>query len=119
MSPADMEAAFVKWQPVLNEISFPGFVFKLVTDGPHAFLLRATFVAADGSVQTTRKWRLSHVMAKSEFVQTAMKLVLTALEHEARERFLYRGQAVFGPHFDVEALHELAAAGRFDGRGAP
>lgn len=56
---------------------------------------------------TGRKWRLSQHMTKSEVIQTAFKAVLTALEHEARENFKYKGKAIFGPHFDVDKLCEL------------
>lgn len=58
--------------------------------------------------QTSRKWRLSEYMTKSELVQTALKAVLTAEEHEARESFRYRGKAIFGPHFDVDTLFAIA-----------
>jgi len=57
--------------------------------------------------QTGRKWYLSPFMTKSEVVQTALKAVLTAEEHEARESFRYRGSAIFGPHFDVDSLVKL------------
>ena len=53
---------------------------------------------------TGRKWRLSPHMTHSEVVSTALKAVLTAEEHEAREHFLYRGKAIFGPHIDVDSL---------------
>lgn len=43
-------------------------------------------------------------MVKSEVVATAMKAVLAAEEHEARELFKYRGKAIFNPHIDVDAL---------------
>ena len=55
-----------------------------------------------------RKWRLSPHMTDSEIVGTALKAVLTAEEHEARENFLYRGRPIFGPHLDVDQLWELA-----------
>lgn len=54
-----------------------------------------------------RKWLLSKHMTKSEIIQTAFKAVLTAEEHECREAFTYRGTAIFGPHFDVDALVSL------------
>lgn len=56
-----------------------------------------------------RKWYVSSFTTDSEIVQTALKAVLTALEHEARENFLFDGRAVFGPHYRVERLHELAS----------
>lgn len=55
-----------------------------------------------------RKWLLSPHMMKSEIIQTALKAILTAVEHEAREAFLYRGRAIFGPHFDVDQLWEIS-----------
>jgi hypothetical protein len=54
--------------------------------------------------QRSRKWQLSYHMTRSEIVQTALKAVLTAEEHEVRENFRYRGKAIFGPHFDVDEL---------------
>lgn len=70
---------------------------------------------------SSRKWALSFNMTRSEVVLTAFKAVLTALEHEARENFLYRGRAILGPHFDVDLLHELCGLGdaALDVREAP
>jgi hypothetical protein len=66
---------------------------------------------------STRKWPLSFYATDSEVVGTAFKAVLTAIEHEARESFKWMECAVFGPHIDVRALHEVA--GRLDVRAAP
>ena len=57
-----------------------------------------------------RKWFLSPHMTESEVVGTAFKAVLTAEEHEAREKFKWRDRAVFGPRIDVESLWEAAGA---------
>lgn len=57
-----------------------------------------------------RKWRISEHATKSEVVQTAFMAYLAWLEHEARETFRYRGEAIFGPHFDVDTLAVLAAS---------
>lgn len=46
-------------------------------------------------------------MTKDEVVSTALKLVLTAYEHEVREKFLYKGERIFGPHFDVDFLADV------------
>lgn len=69
--------------------------------------------------QHTRKWLLSLHMTKSEIVQTCFKLVMTSMEHRAREGFTYRGKRVFGPHFDVDALFQICADKRFDVRQSP
>ena|SRR5208282_1686009 len=52
-----------------------------------------------------RKWLMSEHMVKSEVIATALKAVLGAEEHEARELFKYKGKAIFNPHIDVEMLH--------------
>lgn len=106
-------------QNVLDEVQYKDwefFVFPLGDgEADSKAFLRVQFMA-DGKVQKGRKWLLSSHMTKSEIVQTAMKAVLTALEHEAREEFTYKGETIFGPHFDVEALCELAKVKREDRR---
>ena len=57
--------------------------------------------------QHGRKWQISPFMTKSEIVQTAFKAVITSQEHVAREFFMYKGERVYGPHYDVEKLVEL------------
>lgn len=54
-----------------------------------------------------RKWLISEHMTNSEIVMTVFKAVMTAVEHEAREQFLYKGQAILDPHYDVDRLVEL------------
>jgi len=56
-----------------------------------------------------RWWRLSPHMTDSEVVATAFKAVLTALEHEARESFKFKGQAVYDSHLSVHQLAQLSA----------
>ena len=104
-------------QALLSLISFPGYTFLLVGNFIGATYLQATFHApcnlSGGKPvkQTTRKWQLSAHMTPSELVQTAFKCVLTSVEHEAREQFLYRGKPIFGPHFDIERLVDLCEQG--------
>lgn len=78
-----------------------------------ALYFQAHFPDADlvtGEVETQhgRKWILSEHMTRSEIVTTAFKAVITAEEHEIREKFRYKKRMIFGPHFDVEALWEVA-----------
>lgn len=54
-----------------------------------------------------RKWFISQHATRSEVVQTVLKAILTALEHEAREHFRYKGRAIFAPHFSVDGLVAL------------
>lgn len=66
-------------------------------------------VTGDPADQHGRKWYVSSHSTKSEVVQTVLKACLTSAEHMVREHFTYRGVRVFGPHFDVDRLVELAA----------
>lgn len=54
-----------------------------------------------------RHWLLSTHMTDGEIVQTAFLAIMTAVEHEMRETFLYEGQAIFDPHYDIAKLVEL------------
>lgn len=96
-------------QAILEDCDFGDWSFTVGGD-PDAFLyLQVGFDSpcARTGEQTFckgRKWLLSPHMTKSEIVQTVFKACLTALEHEAREDFRYRGQQIFAPHFDVERL---------------
>lgn len=113
MSPLDINT-------ILGEVSFPGYTFQV--GGTDRFWIRASFtekcsVTGVVGAQHTRRWYVSKDATKSEVVQTAFKCVLTSIEHEARESFKYRGKAIFGPHFDVDALHRICAARELDYRG--
>lgn len=103
----------------LASVSYRDWVFHLGKEPDGRLWLQVRFVA-DGEDQHGRKWMLSPCMTKSELIQTAMAAVITAQEHEAREHFLYRGKAVFGPHFNVDKLAELCTDGRaLDVRAEP
>jgi hypothetical protein len=64
--------------------------------------------------QHTHKWLISTYATKGEIVQTCFKLVMTSMEHRAREGFLYRGRRVFGPQFDLDALWSIADGEHLD-----
>lgn len=87
---------------VSANIQYKDWSFYVGRNGSTAYL-QAQFVD-EGKRQHGRKWMLSEFMTKSEIIQTALKAVLAAEEHEAREKFLYRGKSIFGPHFDVDEL---------------
>jgi hypothetical protein len=59
-------------------------------------------------VQKGRKWYVSKYSTPAEVVQTCFKAVITALEHEAREQFKYKGVAVLQPHMDLDMLVQQA-----------
>lgn len=55
-----------------------------------------------------RKWLISFHSTESEVILTALKAVLTFLEHEVRESFLYKNLALFHPHPNLDDLLEIA-----------
>ncbi len=102
---------FEQLEAAIAEISYEGFEFLLREDDTRPYLQ----VQCEDTCTNTgepytwrsRKWFLSPYMTKSEVVQTALKAVLTCVEHEARERFKYQGEAIYSPHYSVDALWAL------------
>jgi hypothetical protein len=93
---------------ILEEIVYEDWQVNLHDDNDHWYL-QVVFNACDlgrgrFTKQYGRKWRVSPHMTKSEIVSTAFKAVITAVEHEARENFRYKGKAIYGPHLDVDQL---------------
>ena len=110
---SDLKAKRMNLQILVDQITYKNWSFYIGRKG-EVFYLQIHFLAADNeagtdslAVQKGRKWMLSEFMTKSELVQTALKAVITAEEHETRELFLYRNKPVFAPHFDVEDLHRI------------
>ena len=99
---------------LVRAVQYPGLTFRVEDAGlKHAFI-QVQFVAPD--VQTGlqqswkgRKWYVSEHAIEAEVVQTCLKAVLTAIEHEAREQFMFRGVALFHPHISLDALMTAAA----------
>jgi hypothetical protein len=97
-------------------LSHPDYIFELVTEGGVPFLR----VVCPRGVNTQdptqsfawrgRKWRLSPHMTAGEVAQTALLASLAAAEHEMRELFKVDGVAVFGPHWDLDALVDAYSA---------
>lgn len=98
-------------EDILADVTFPGYTFIVGGEQAVWYYIQARFCNRHGQAQYTRKWYVSHNACKNEVVQTALKCVLTSVEHEAREVFRYRGRSIFGPHFDVDKLHALCASG--------
>lgn len=100
---------------LLFDVTYENFVFH---SGPlgDGFFLQVEFLAPDNSIQAHvgaydwkgRKWYVSAHSTDSEVILTALKAVLTALEHEAREKFKFRGRAILHPHPDLEVLWQVA-----------
>lgn len=108
-------------QDLLAPVAYRDWSFFVGADAGGRRYLQVRFnkacsVTGKSCEQHGRKWWLSAHMTRSEVVATALKAVLTAEEHEAREAFRYRGEAIFGPHHDVEALVDMCRAGRQERR---
>ena len=97
---------------IVADVKFRDWLLKLFHRDGRGYLLQVVFRDERGTVWKGRKWYVSAHATRSEIVQTCLKAVLTACEHEARESFRYRGEAIFGPHHDVEALRGIAQAKR-------
>jgi hypothetical protein len=100
---------------ILKSCTFPGYAWhSKPTEGGH--LVWASFNAPCSITGTTedwitRKWYVSQFACYSEIVGTLFLLVMTALEHEARENFKVDGVPPFDPHMDVRFLRSAREAG--------
>lgn len=100
-----------RFDDVLTRVSYPKFYFVVgVVNGSYYMQIECNDKCNVTDAEITwksRKWNLSVHMTDGEIVQTAFKAVLTAMEHEVREKFTYRDVAIFDPHYDIEKLVEL------------
>lgn len=104
---------FEELEAVLRDIRFMDRRFVAMRKGD-GFLVQLQYEEADvdsGKVelQKSRKWYVSRHSVKSEVVRTCLKAAITSMEHLVREHFLYQGQRIFSPHYDVDQLVALAA----------
>ena len=106
------DSDFERFQNLIQKCSFPEYelVVKRNTFGAPYLQVQCKNgvcnVTGSSFPWNGRKWNLSKYMTDSEVVNTAFKAVLTAVEHETREKFLYRAKPIFGPHMDVDFLAE-------------
>jgi hypothetical protein len=108
---AHPQIAIQRFNEVLARVRYPTFYF-VVSESKGSLYLQIQCddkcnVTGNDTRWQSRKWLLSVHMTDGEIVQTAFKAILTALEHEAREKFTYRGFSIFDPHYDIEALVSL------------
>lgn len=111
--------ALQDFKAIIDRIAYKDWRFD-VSSMNDVFYVQIVFDAEDAETklvgrQYGRRWFLSPHMTDSEVVSTCLKAVLAAEEHEAREQFTFAGEAIFGPHFDVQHLHELAKQHRNGG----
>lgn len=98
---------------IVAQCSFEDWLIEVKLDGTRPYLQVHCLNGKDADTGlpiewTGRKWQLSHHMCKNEIVTTAFKAVVTAMEHEVKENFRYRGVAIFNPHLDPDRLAEFA-----------
>lgn len=103
-------------QSYLQDVQYLNWKFSVFMDDDRPYLQLGFWeqdARSTGELvwQTSRKWLLSPHMTKSEVVQTAFKAVMTAVEHETREKFCYKKQPIFNPHYNVDLLFELCSKG--------
>lgn len=97
---------------VVAETTYPGYEFDLCWLDEGVYGVKGRFKApcsvrgGEPVWQHTRMWVLEHPTVGA-VVGTLLKLVLTSLEHEAREMFLWKGKRVFDPHTDINALFAI------------
>lgn len=97
----------------VERVEYKDWEFNVGVESSGAPFLQIVFEdptqPAGARTQYCRKWLLYRTMNQSEAVRTAWAAVLQAEEHEARERFRYRGRRIMGPHFDVDKLVDFYA----------
>lgn len=86
----DTEVKYKDWRFVISQRDVMGHMGVVDTD----LRLRAEWIGEDASTgkpdkQQSRWWPLSAHMVKTEIIQTALKCVFVAEEHEIRETFKY------------------------------
>lgn len=100
---------------VVSKVAYPPWTITVRQDGPRSYLqIRDDHgvcnVTGGSKPWSGRKWMLSPHMTDTEIVKTALKAVLSAVEHETLENFKYEGVAIFDPHIRVDDLLALRAA---------
>lgn len=92
-------------QQVVNHVSFPDYIFRVKDDGWMVFVQgvynEADTVTGKMELQKTRLWLIADTDTEDEIVRTLFKLVMTSMEHKAREWFKYDDTAIMNPHFKV------------------
>ena len=107
----EQNSSFLYYKGVLQNITVGDFSLWLCESQKGTHYLQIRFIERDNfdlnleaCTQYCRKWLLEPTMSTKDVVRTAYKAYQAAVEHEAAERFLYKGEAVYNPHLDVEFL---------------
>lgn len=95
-----------EWTEAIKQLEYRDWSYQILGAPDHEYL-QITFFA-DGEDQYCRRWVLDNSMSASDIIRTAWMATMAAEEHEARERFKYKGRKIFGPHFNVDQLVDIA-----------
>ena len=108
---------------LVQDVKFNDWAFLVKTTEDKTPYLQIKFYAPGSfsdsnelELQSCRKWQLSYHMCDEELISTAFKAMLAAVEHEAREQFLWRGHAIYRAHYDIYELYELSKRNAVDKR---
>jgi hypothetical protein len=117
----DTKAVVPRWQfvqSVVDKVEFPDYLFKVINVEDHDNIFvqgeywEADTVTGKPELQKTRRWLIESKDTEDEIVRTLFKLVMTSMEHKAREWFKYEGYSVMNPHFSVQQYLGLMKAGK-------
>ena len=92
-----------EFQNIIDRISYKEWRFYVKQIQPGVLYLQLAF-EDNNEEWKSRKWLLSEHMTQSELIQTAFLAIMTAEEHETREKFLFDSIAVLGPHYNLVEL---------------
>lgn len=104
----------VQIREIVSNCKFEDWLLEVKMDGDRPYLQVHVLNGKDSETGlpmewTGRKWMLSPHMVPNEVVTTAFKAVMTAMEHEIRESFRYKGVAIYNPHLDPDALVDFVS----------
>lgn len=107
-------------ESVVRDIVYKDWAVRIKPLGD-GYFIQIIFIANDCKTglpeqQKGRKWYVSPYSTKSEVVQTVFAAIGMVEEHERRENFFYKGEAIFGPHFSCEDLKDFAKDAKEDAR---
>jgi hypothetical protein len=98
-------------QAIIGDIKLPYNIFVKV-EGEQPYLAIRVACADDvcnvtkqpGYYWEGRRWLIEPEFDESQVVRTIFSAFILAMEHELREKFVYKGTLPFGPHFDINNL---------------
>ncbi len=92
---------------IINGLNFSSVTVWDVHSDVSLALLNNIYNVPQKTFVSRIKWANVGGTGKSEIVATAFKCILTSMEHRCREWFLYKGKAIYQPHYNVDALHAI------------